>query len=115
MLLLDGSAEIAAGACGDPIKVNPGDIGYYRVEYGPRSRDALVRSLALPAPEDRLNILADSWAMVQAGRAEVASYLALIESLGLDDHRAVWDQVTSSLTRLDRLALGRPERPALQA
>ena len=115
VLLLDGSAEIAAGACGDPIKVNPGDIGYYRVEYGPRSRDALVRSLALLAPEDRLNILADSWAMVQAGRAEVASYLALIESLGLDDHRAVWDQVTSSLTRLDRLALGRPERPALQA
>ena len=34
-LLLDGSAEIAAGSCGEAIKVNLGDIGYYRVEYGP--------------------------------------------------------------------------------
>jgi aminopeptidase N len=115
ILLLDGSVEIAAGSCGEPIKVNLGDTGYYRVEYGPYSRAALVTSLPLTAPEDRLNILADSWALVQTGRAEPSSYLALIESIGVDDHRAVWDQVIASLTRLDRLALDRPERAALQA
>src|ERR1019366_800807 len=38
VLLLNGSAEIAAGSCGEPIKVNLGDIGYYRVAYGPVSR-----------------------------------------------------------------------------
>ena len=114
VLLLDGSAEIAAGSCGEAVKVNLGDIGYYRVEYGPISRGALVKSLALMAPEDRVNFLADSWALVQAGRAAPPSYLALIEALGVDDHRAVWDQAIGSLTRLDRLALGRSERPALQ-
>jgi aminopeptidase N len=114
VLLLDGSAEIAAGSCGEAIKVNLGDIGYYRVEYGPISRGALVKSLALMTPEDRVNFLADSWALVQAGRAAPPSYLALIEAIGLDDHRAVWDQAIGSLTRLDRLALDRPERPALQ-
>ena len=114
VLLLDGSAEIAAGSCGEAIKVNLGDIGYYRVEYGPISRAALVKSLALMAPEDRVNFLADSWALVQAGRAAPPSYLALIEAIGVDDHRAVWDQAIGSLTRLDRLALDRPERPALQ-
>ena len=115
VLLLDGAAEIAAGACGEPIKVNLGDIGYYRVEYGPHARAALVKSLADMTIEDRLNLLADSWALVQAGRAAPPSYFALIEEIGTADHRAVWDQVIGSLTRLNRLALDRPERPALQA
>ena len=79
------------------------------------SRGALTKSLALLTPEDRLNFLADSWALVQAGRAEPASYLVLIDAIGLDDQRAVWDQAIGSLTRLDHLALGRAERPALQA
>ena len=115
VLLLNGSADIAAGSCGEPVKVNLGDIGYYRVEYGPTSRALLTKSLGLMAVEDRLNFIADSWALVQAGRAEPSSYLALIDRIGTDDHRAVWDQVIGSLTRLNRLALDRPERPALQA
>ncbi len=81
----------------------------------PYSRAVLVTALPQMAPEDRVNILADSWALVQAGRAEPSSYLALIEGIGVDDHRAVWDQVIASLTRLDRLALDRPERAALRA
>ena len=31
-VLLDGAAEIAAGRCGDPVKLNLGDVGYYRVQ-----------------------------------------------------------------------------------
>jgi aminopeptidase N len=114
-LLLDGRAEVAAGSCGEAVKVNFADIGYYRVAYGPVSRAALTRSLAAMAPEDRLDFLADSWAMVQAGRAEPSSYLGLIDAISPNDHRAVWDQVISTLTALDRLARDRAERPALQA
>jgi aminopeptidase N len=114
ILLLNGSAGIAAGSCGAAIKVNLGDVGYYRVEYGPSSRAALAKSLALMAPEDRLNFIADSWALLQAGRAGPPSYLELIEQISADDHRAVWDQVIGALTRLDRLARDRPERAALQ-
>jgi aminopeptidase N len=114
ILLLDGSAEIAAGTCGEAIKVNLGDIGYLRVEYGPNSRSSLTKSLTLMTPEDRLNVVADSWALVQAGRAEASSYLALIGQIGGDDHRAVWDLVIASMTRFDRLARERPERSALR-
>lgn len=113
ILLLQGSAEIAAGACGDALKVNLGDIGYYRVEYGPQSRAALAKALTTMAPLDRLNFLADSWAMVQAGRAEPPSYLALVEAIGVDDYRAVWDQVIGTFASLNRLARDRPERAAL--
>ncbi len=115
VLLLEGSTEVAAGSCGEATKVNLGDIGYYRVEYGPNSRAALAKSLAEMTPEDRLNFVVDGWAMVQAGRAEPSSYLALVEKLRSDDHRAVWDQVVNALTRLERLARGRSERPALQS
>jgi aminopeptidase N len=115
VVLLQGSADLAAGRCGEAIKVNLGDIGYYRVEYGPNSRAALMKSLAQMPVEDRVNFVADSWALVQAGRADPASYLALIEVLGPDDRRAVWDQVIGALNGLNRLERDRAERPALQA
>jgi aminopeptidase N len=114
-LLLDGNAELAAGKCGEAVKVNFGDIGYYRVDYGPRLRDALTRQLAQMTPQDRVNFLADDWAMVQAGRAEPASWLALVDTLAANDARAVWDQVIATLGGLDRLARERPEQAALEA
>ncbi len=115
ILLLEGNAEIPAGSCGQAIKVNLGDVGYYRVEYGPSSREALAKSLPLMTPEDRLNFISDDWAMVQAGRAGPPSYLALIDEIKSDDHRAVWDQVINTLAALDHLARDRSERPALQS
>jgi len=115
VVLLQGATEIAAGSCGEAIKVNLGDIGYYRVEYGPASRAALAKSLALLSPEDRVNFLADAWAMVAAGRAEPSSWLALIEALKPDDSRSVWDQVITTMGALNRLSRDRAERPALQS
>src|SRR5439155_27141811 len=63
---------------------------------------------------DRVNFLADGWAMVQAGRAEPSSYLALVENVGVDDRRPVWDQIITAFSALNRLSRDRPERPALQ-
>src|SRR4029079_14098136 len=114
VVLLQGSADIAAGACGEPVKVNLGDIGYYRVEYGPASGAALARSLAQLAPEDRVNFLADGWAMVQASRAEPPSWFVLVETLSADDRRPVWEQGISVMGALNRLSRDRAERPALQ-
>jgi aminopeptidase N len=114
-VLLQGQDEIAAGRCGEPVKLNLGDVGYYRVEYDAVSRAALAKSMALMTPADRLNLIADTWALMEAGRAEPASYLDLIEEIDRDDDRAVWEQVIWSFTRLDHLAREREERPALQA
>ena len=115
MLLLDGNAEVTAGSCGEAIKVNLGDIGYYRVAYGPVDGALIAKALPAMSPEDRVNVLADAWAMVKAGHAAPASYLALLGELDTGDRRAVWDQVISAFSSLDRVALDRPERPALQA
>ncbi|MBR0756757.1 M1 family metallopeptidase [Bradyrhizobium jicamae] len=114
-MLLQGSAEIPAGTCGEAYKVNLGDIGYFRVDYGSGSRAALLKALPQMSVDDRLNIVSDSWALVQAGRDEPSSYLALVDALDIGDHRVVWEQVISSLANLNRLARDRAERPAIQA
>jgi aminopeptidase N len=114
-VLLQDRDEVAAGRCGEPVKLNLGDFGYYRVEYDATSRAALVKSFALMAPADRVNLLADSWALVEAGRAEPQSYLELVEEIGSDDNLAVWEQVIRTLTRLDWLARDRTERQTLRA
>src|SRR6188474_987564 len=114
VVLLNGSTEVAAGSCGEAVKVNLGDIGYYRVEYGAASMAALAKALPQMTPADRVNFLADGWAMVQAGRAEPSSFLALVESVGVDDRRPVWDQIITVYSALNRLSRDRLERPALQ-
>jgi aminopeptidase N len=114
VFLLQGSTEIPAGSCGEAIKVNFGDIGYYRVAYGPLSTAALAKALPQMSPTDRVSFLADGWAMVQAGRAEPSSYLSLVDQVGVDDRRPVWDQIITVFSTLNRVSRDRPERPALQ-
>lgn len=114
-ILLKDNADIPAGACGDAIKVNLGDVGYFRVEYGPKNRAALLNAFPHMQVVDRLNIVTDSWALVQAGRTEAPSYLALLDALDAGDHRAVWDQVISTFAALNRLSRDRSERPVIQA
>jgi aminopeptidase N len=114
VLLTDEVKEVATGRCGEPVKLNLGDFGYYRVEYDSASRAALAKSLALMVPPDRLNLLADGWALLEAGRSEAPSYFELLDEIGHDDDRAVWEQVIRTFTRLDYLARGRAERSALR-
>ncbi len=115
VLLQDEPKEIAAGRCGEPVKLNLGDVGYYRVEYDAPARAALTKSFALMSPADRVNLLADGWALAEAGRGSPTAYLELVDEIGNGDSRAVLDQVITTLRRLDRLQRNRPERAAFQA
>ena len=107
-VLLDGETEIAAGRCGDAVKLNLGDVGYYRVRYDAAMQGALARRLASMAPADRVNLLADAWALTEANRNPPSAYFELADQLAGDDHRSVADQVIRTLTRVYRLERGRP-------
>ena len=114
VVLLQGSTEIPARSCGEPIKVNarryrllPGRI---RADH----RAALAKSLPQMSAADRVNFLSDSWAMVAAGRAGPPSYLDAgrvgrrrRSPSGLGPGDAVF-------SALNRLARDRAERPAVQ-
>jgi aminopeptidase N len=114
-LLLDGSAEIALGRCGEAVKVNLGDVGYFRVQYDGAMAATLAGSIGEMLPADRVNLLADTWALVEASRARPAVFFDLVERLGGDDSRLVWDQVMRAFSRVDHLEWGRPGRDAFHA
>jgi aminopeptidase N len=113
-VLLDGTAEFAAGRCGDPVKLNLGDVGYYRVQYDAAMLAALTRVIDRLAPADRANLLGDSWALVEAGRTPPAAFLDFVDRVAGDDTRAVANHIIRALTRIDRLQWNRPERAAFQ-
>lgn len=116
IVLMQGRAtQIAAGKCGEPIKLNFGDTGYYRVEYDAATGAALAGSMETMAPADRVNLLADNWALFEAGRLTAESYFRLVDAIRGDRNRAVWDRVMSTIERLDDLERGLPARSAFQA
>ena len=116
LLLMPGETkEVAAGRCGDPIKFNRGDVGYYRVQYDPTLLAVLAKSLPEMAPEDRVNLIADTWALAEAGRTPVASFFELVEAIGSDNSRAVWDQLMRAFNRIDFIARGQPGRQTFHA
>src|SRR5215469_4364410 len=114
LLLRDQSAEISAGKCGGPLKLNVGDVGYYRVQYDAATMAALTQMIEKMQPEDRVNLLADSWALLEAGRLSPADYFRLVTAASGDRNRAVWREVIDALMQVDRLELGRAGRIGFQ-
>ena len=114
-VLVDGVADVAGGRCGAPIKVNPGEVGYFRVQYDDAMLAALTGASNRLDPADRANLLSDTWAMVEAGRAGPVTFLDLADRLAGDRNRAVTEQIIRALTRIDHLQRNRAERAAFQA
>jgi aminopeptidase N len=113
--LLDGNSRVDTGPCSDPLKLNLGDMGYYRVQYDAATQAALAKSIGQMSPADRVNFLADTWASVEAGRLSPASFLELVDAIDLADNRAVWGSVIRVFARLDHLEQDRPGRAGFQA
>jgi aminopeptidase N len=113
--VLDGKmTSVPFGDSNSVVKADAGDAGYYVTAYEP-ALFAKLRQLinALPAA-DRLNLLDDTWLMVQAGRVPSSDYLDLAESLKGETTYQVLNQVISVLDTIDGLEQGRPGRAAFR-
>ncbi len=110
---LDGAARLSAGACG-PILGNAGGAGYFRTAYDAGASAALTREIAALAPTDRLTLLADRWALVQARQAPVAGLLDMIGRLGDAPERAVWQHALGTLSAIDMVERDAPGRAAFR-
>ncbi len=97
-----------------PVRVNAGRAGYFRVDYiGDAWTRLRGRITALPEA-DRLGILQDQWAFVQAGRAPLGRWLELAESLRADPSPTVGGEITGVLGFLDHIFRGTAERTAFR-
>src|SRR2546422_1477361 len=114
-LMTDKIENLPAIATDRVIKLNANGAGNYRVQYDDSSWKALLGALAKLNLEDRVNLLSDSWALVQANRADVSLYLELIGKLPRGHELAECDQIVNAFDYINRLLLGDPNRQQFQA
>ncbi|XP_072032705.1 puromycin-sensitive aminopeptidase-like [Amphiura filiformis] len=87
------------------VKVNPGTMGFYRVQYSPEMLEALlpgIRSQEL-APRDRLGIESDLFALAKAGQASTVDVLKVIEAFVNEKNYTVWTEISTNLYTLGNL------------
>jgi aminopeptidase N len=96
------------------IKLNVEGAGNYRVEYDGASWKLLLAELPKLSSADRVNLLADAWALVQANRAPLPLYLDLVEKLPSKDELAERTQIMHVFDFINRLLVGQPQREQFQ-
>ena len=74
------------------VKLNNKFIGYYRVQYSPEYLQTFVKDIESKAMTelDRLSVLDDTMALVQAGKVSTDVALRLISSFVNEDSYVVW-------------------------
>src|SRR5947199_588268 len=96
------------------LKLNLNGAGNYRVEYDEPSWNLLLQALSKLDVEDRVNLLSDAWALVQANRAPVSLYFELVEKLPASTELAEREQLINVLDFINRLLVGSSEREKFQ-
>jgi len=106
--------------CDGVIKINADAVGFFRVLYEPALFSDLLRNVGRLPESDRINLLTDTWALVESGGMEASAYFELLENLIRDDGFAFWkaalgsDAAMGGLKIVDRLEQGQPGRENYQ-
>ncbi len=114
VLMKDAAMTLSDIPSTAPFKLNTEGAGNYRVQYDRKSWDLLLASLSSLSVPDRVNLLSDQWALVQAGRASLQSYFDLIRKLPTPSELAERDQIIAAFDFLNRLLVGNPDREKVQ-
>jgi aminopeptidase N len=101
VLLTHDGQQVPAGSCQEPLSVDAGAIGYYRVQYDPATLALNTRGFDTLPDGDRIALLDDQWALAQSRGAPLASYLALAERMGGDLDTRAWQQITGALGTIE--------------
>ena len=96
------------------LKLNADGAGNYRVEYDEPSWRQLLDSLPKLGVADRVNLLGDAWAFVQANRTPLSSYFHLIEKLPAGVELAEREQIINAFDYINRLLIGNAARKKFQ-
>src|SRR5262249_51305627 len=76
--------------------------------------ELLLKALPKLGVEDRVNLMSDAWALVQADRAPVSLYFGLVEKLPASTDLAEREQIINVLDFVNRLLVGSSEREKFQ-
>jgi aminopeptidase N len=103
-VLLSGAAStVSLPGCEGVLVVDPGSVGFFRVQYDHASFDALAAHAATLPDTVRLKLLTDTWSLVSAGRMPLVSYVTLLKRYGNEPRLAVWEAILDQLRTLDQV------------
>ncbi|XP_058067309.1 puromycin-sensitive aminopeptidase isoform X2 [Anopheles bellator] len=103
-ITVDGVAE------DDWVKINPGTVGYYRTQYPAEMLEQFlpaIKDMSLP-PLDRLGLIDDLFALVQAGKSSTVDALKVIDAYRNESNYTVWSSITNCLAKLQLLLAHTP-------
>jgi len=106
---------IPAGRCGEPLRANASDVGYYRVAYDDATFETNRRAFASIPDADKIGMLYDQWALVRVGRAPLATYMGLANAMGANRSHPAWTTIVDALQSLERDTRGTPQHDAMVA
>ena len=101
LLMTTTDATAAAGRCNDPLTVNAGLLGFYRVAYDDATLKTNTAAFGTLPDADRIALLDDQWALARAGKAPLASFLTLAGAMGDDRDARAWAQIADSLSSIE--------------
>jgi puromycin-sensitive aminopeptidase len=114
-LLLGAAADdLALPGAPEWVVVNAGGHGFYRVGYAPPLLDRLLGHLASLAPIERFGLVADCFALAQAGDIAAETFLELTARFRDETDRNVWAAIVGALVYVNR-AIDDEERGSLES
>ena len=114
LLMTSKSMELPNASGNRAIKLNVEGAGNYRVQYDEASWKLLLAELPKLSVPDRVNLLTDAWALVQANRAPMSLYLGLVEKLPTKTELAECEQIIHVFDFINRLLAAEPKREEFQ-
>ncbi|XP_050092219.1 puromycin-sensitive aminopeptidase [Anopheles aquasalis] len=111
-VLESDTADITVEGVGpdDWVKINPGTVGYYRTQYPADMLEQFIPAIkdgSLP-PLDRLGLIDDLFALVQAGKSSTVDALKVIDAYRNEGNYTVWSSITNCLAKLQLLLAHTP-------
>jgi puromycin-sensitive aminopeptidase len=112
-LLREKQGEVTLPAKGlvKYVCANKAGAGFYRVRYEKDAIAALARNALDLTPAERMNLIADAWALFRAGAGPLEPVLDLLSYAGTEIDYAVLGEIVSRLDLLDRRAVTDETRP----
>lgn len=102
----------------EPLLVNAGGVGFYRVRYGPDGQQTLQRAFTRLSAADQVTLLSDSFALAQTGVQPMSDWFALarqVPQVRSAARATLFDQLSSSFRFLGHAVAGTEAEPLLHA
>jgi aminopeptidase N len=115
VLLTEDGQKVAAGTCDQALSVNADAVGYYRTLYDDATLKTDTAQFGKLGNADRIALLDDQWALVDAGQQKLPTYLALAASMGDDLDERAWTEITDALGTIEFAERGTPGHEAFAA